>query len=396
MNKFFYIGNALDDATRLERGVMTDSPAASRKIFLLCRAMSQVGVHAWVISLGRGKQDGSGRYFQSKVCRVNGVVVIYLPFLHVPILSELLSLVSIVPVLLRMRTIKGNKAVLFYNRMPAYLLGLALARLLQFRTILDLEDGEINSKKWSLAWAKSRFLNFVFDSQCSGGALLACSALEGMTRLRPTLSCYGVCEVSSLQSDRKKPQVTVLLGGTVALDTGAQLLVDAIKLLREEVPPWAAKIRFEISGKGDCLPQFEHLANEAIKPSVIVHGRIADDEYQQVLARTQVGLALKPNSGVLAHTTFPSKVIEFASHGILVVTTDISDVRKVLGGGAIYLTEDNPRQLIEKLQWIVENLEEANNLALQGERAVAAVCAPEAVGRVLDRFLFGSPEGSNN
>jgi glycosyltransferase involved in cell wall biosynthesis len=396
VNNLFYICNALDDTTRFERGIVTDSPAASRKIFLLCRAMSKVGVHAWVISLGRGRQDGSGRYFKCKVRRVNGVAVIYLPFLQIPILSELLSLVSIVPVLWNMRLIKGNKAALFYNRLPAYFFGLALARLLQFRTILDLEDGETSSKNWSLARAKSRLLSRVFDSLCSGGALLACSALEGITRLRPTHSCYGTYEVSILQSDRNKLPVTVLFGGTVTLDTGAPLLVDAIKMLREEAPLWAANIRFEISGKGDCLRQFEHIANDDRKPMVIVHGRIADEVYQQLLARIQVGLALKPNSGVLAHTTFPSKVIEFASHGILVVTTDISDVRKVLGAGAIYLTEDNPRLLIEKLRWIVENLEEANNLAVQGERSVAALCAPEAVGRVLDRFIFGSPEGSNN
>lgn len=395
MNNFFYICNALDDATRLERNIWTDSPAASRKIFLLCRATSQVGVHSWVISLGRGRQDGSGRYFRSKVCRVNGVAVIYLPFLHTPILSELLSLVSIIPLLWRMRRIKGNKAALFYNRMPAYLLGLALARLLQFRTILDLEDGEISSKKWSSAWVKSRFLNFVFDSLCSGGALLACSALEGMTRLRPTLSCYGACEVSSFESDRNKLPVTVLLSGTVALNTGAQLLIDTIKILRQEAPPWAVNIKFEISGKGDCLPQFESLANDDIKPSVILHGRITDKEYQQVLARAKIGLALKPNSGVLAHTTFPSKVIEFASQGILIITTDISDVRKVLGDGAIYLTEDNPRQLIEKFQWIMENIAEANNLAALGERSVKTFCEPETVGRQLGRFLFGSPEGRN-
>ena len=396
MKRLFYICNALDDMTRIERGIDTDSPAASRKIFALCTALRMVDIHPVVISLGRGRQDGSARYFQHKVCRVNGVVVIYLPFLHVPILSELLSLVSIVPVLWRVRTIKSDKVALFYNRMPAFFFGLVVARLLQFRTILDLEDGETNSNSWSLAWAKSRLLVRSFDSLCSSGALLACSALEGMTRLQPTLSCYGTCEASTLESTRNKLPVTVLLGGTVTLDTGAHLLVDAIKLLREEAPLWAVNIRFEISGKGDCLCQFEHLAKDDRKPMVIVHGRIADDEYQQVLAHTQVGLALKPNSGVLAHTTFPSKVIEFASHGILVVTTDISDVRKVLGGGAIYLTEDNPRVLIEKLQWIVENLVEANNLAVHGQRSVTALCAPEEVGRALDSFLFGSPEGSAN
>lgn len=390
MKNLFYICNALDDATRLERGIVTDSPAASRKIFLLCQSMRKAGVRAMVISLGRGRQNGTGRYFRCKVCRVNGVPVIYLPFLHIPVLSELLSLFSLVPAIWRMRSKKGAKAALFYNRMPAYLPGLALARALQIKTVLDLEDGATNASKWSLARAKSQVLGGLFDALCSGGALLACSALETLTRLRPTHCCYGTCESSTWSSSQSLLPVTVLLGGTVSFNTGARLLVDAIKMLRDEAPLWAGNIQFEISGKGDCLHQFEDMVEDDRKPNVTVHGRTTDDEYQHVLAHTQVGLALKPNSGVLAHTTFPSKVIEFASHGILVVTTDISDVRKVLADGAIYLTEDDPLLLIEKLHWIVENREQANNLALQGERAVAASCAPEAVGKAIDRFIFDS------
>lgn len=186
MNNLFFICNALDDATRLERGIVSDSPAASRKIFLLCKAMRKVGVRATVISFGRGRQDGTGHYFRSKVQRVNGVPVIYLPFYNKSVLSELLSLFSLVPILWRMRSAKGAKAALFYNRMPAYLFGLVLAKILRFKTVLDLEDGEINSSNWSLAWLKSLTLSRFFDMLCSGGALLACSALENMTRLRPT------------------------------------------------------------------------------------------------------------------------------------------------------------------------------------------------------------------
>lgn len=396
MNTLFYICNALDDATRLERGIVTDSPAASRKIFLLCQAMSKAGVRAVVISLGRGKQDGTGRYFHCKVRRVNGVPVIYLPFLHLPVLSELLSLFSLLPVLWRMRTIKGAKATLFYNRMPAYLLGLALARTLQFKTILDLEDGATNSNHWSLAGAKSRMFRVAFDTFCSGGALLACSALESMTRLRPTYCCYGTCETGATLPRQRLLPVTVLLAGTVSVDTGARLLMDVIEILRYEAPPWAANIRFEISGKGDCLRQFEELASDVRAPDVIVHGRTTDAGYRQVLAGIQVGLALKPNSGGLAHTTFPSKVIEFASHGIMIITTEISDVRKVLADGAVYLTEDEPRLLIEKLRWIIENPEEANNLAMKGGQSVAALCAPEVVGKALGKFLFGTQTEMSN
>lgn len=396
MNNLFYICNALDDATRLERGIVSDSPAASRKIFLLCQALSKAGVRTTVISLGRGRQDGSGRYFRCRVCRVNGVPVIYLPFLHVPVLSELLSLFSLVPILWRMRLKKDAKAALFYNRMPAYFFGLALARMLRFRTILDLEDGATNARNWSLLGTKSRILCGLFDALCSGGALLACSALEGATRLRPTCCCYGTYETSTSLPNPGMLPVTVLLGGTVSFDTGAQLLINAIKILRENAQPWVENIRFEISGKGDCLHLFETMAGDVRKPNVIVHGRMTDAEYQQVLANTQVGLALKPNSGDLAHTTFPSKVIEFASLGILVVTTDISDVRKLLADGAIYLTEDNSSLLVEKLHWIVENRAEANKLALQAKLAVAALCAPAVVGGALTRFIFGTPKGMNN
>jgi glycosyltransferase involved in cell wall biosynthesis len=287
-----------------------------------------------------------------------------------------------------MRSINGVKAALFYNQMPSYLLGLILARVLQFRTILDLEDGGINSSNWSsLVGVKSQVLSWFFDTFCSGGALLACSALESKTRLRPTYCCYGAYEACVPSSNQIFP-VVVLLGGTISDNTGAHLLIAAIKKLREEAPSWATKIRFEISGKGDRLRQFQDLAEEIRQPVVVVHGRLTDDEYRQVLTRTHVGLALKPNSGLLAHTTFPSKVIEFASNGILVVSTDISDVRKIFADSALYLTEDNPLLLIEKLYWIVSNREEANNLALKGERVVAALCAPEIVGKRLVSFVF--------
>ena len=390
MNNLFFICNALDDVTRLERGIVTDSPAASRKIFLLCRAMSKAGVRTTVVSLGRGRQDGSGRYFRAKAQRVGGVPVIYLPFLHVPVLSELLTLFSSVPVLWRLYRKNVTKTILFYNRMSAYLPVLIFAKILRIKTVLDLEDGAIDLTHWSLSGVKSRILSWFYDTLCSGGALLACRALESATKLRPTQCCYGTLDTLSTTVNWNLLPVTVLLGGTVSYDTGASMLIDAVSLLREQSPAWASNISFNITGKGDCLEQFKALAAGSGKPEVIVHGRTTDEEYRQILASIHVGLALKPNSGALADTTFPSKVIEFASLGILVMSTDISDVRKVLADGAIYLEDDDPKLLIEKLRWVVEHRDAARALSLTGVQAVSAVCAPERVGHRLSDFLFKS------
>ncbi|MGZ8160717.1 MAG: glycosyltransferase [Methylobacter sp.] len=396
MRNLFFICNALDDETRLERGIVTDSPAASRKVFLLSKALQKAGVRALVLSLGRGKQDGSGRYFRGKVRRVDGVPVIYLPFFHFPVLSELLTLFSSVPVLWRLHRKKTEKTALFYNRMPAYFPLLFFAKILRIETVLDLEDGATDLNPRSLSGAKSRLLSRLFDALCSGGALLACHALENATKLRPTQCCYGTSEMQSVTARWDLSPVTVLLGGTVSNDTGAPLLINAINILRERAPSWAGNIRFQITGKGDCLERFKALADNPGIPEIIVHGRTTDEEYRQILAETHVGLALKPNSGALADTTFPSKVIEFAGQGILVVTTDISDVRKVLADGAIYLEADNSELLLEKLRWIVENRDAANALSLNGVQAVSAVCAPERVGQMLGNFLFKSSTGAKH
>ncbi|MDD5580244.1 MAG: glycosyltransferase [Methylobacter sp.] len=388
-----FICNALDDVTRLERGIVTDSPAASHKIFLITKAMQKAGVRAFLLSLGRGRQNGTGHYFRCKVLRVDGVPVIYLPFMHFPILSELLSLFSSIPVIWRMRLRKGKRTVLFYNRMPVYLAALAVAKILGFATFLDLEDGETDLKHGSLAGAKSRMLSRLYDTFCPEGALLACEALNDMTRIRPTQCCYGISENLPVKTDWSLSTITVLFGGTISEETGAPLLKNAINLLRDESSSWAKTIRFEITGKGNSLEAFKALAEDPRKPDVMVHGRTTDNDYLQILARTQVGLSLKPNEGKLADTTFPSKVIEFASHGILVVTTDISDVRKVLGEGSVYLDTDNPKELLKQLRWIVENRAAARDLSLKGVQAVSALCASEIVGLKLGRFLFESSAG---
>jgi hypothetical protein len=391
LNILFYVCNALDDATRIKRGISSDSPAASRKIFLVCRALKSAGVRPVVVSLGRGRQDGSRRYFPTTVTRVQGVTVVYLPFLQVPILSELLSLFSLAalfPTLARFGSGRRSRVALFYNRVPAYFVGLFLARLLEVKTVLDLEDGDIDWRAPTAKSLKARVLKNTFDFFCTGGALLACSALDRGTSLRPTLCCYGTSTPREGAPAEIRVPIRVLLGGTVAAETGGPLLAEAIRILRASRPEWAARICVDITGKGDSFHFFEKLSKEPGYPEVTVHGRMEDATYARLLDDVRVGLALKPVTGPLAHTTFPSKVIELASQGILILTTDISDVRRVLGAGALYLSDDSPLSLIEHLHWIADHPAEARLLANEGTLRVARACAPEAVGASLRNFLF--------
>jgi glycosyltransferase involved in cell wall biosynthesis len=313
---------------------------------------------------------------------------VYAPFSHVRFFSQFLSLFFLIGALLRLSS-SQKKAVIFYNRMSAYLPLLVTASLSGYKRFLDLEDGEVagqNSR--ALKALLGRSITGLYDRLCPDGALLACSALAGMTGIRPVHCYYGSTSTKTFQRKPNTSPRSVLMAGTLNADTGAELLIETIRLLRHEPGEWVRKLHFEVTGKGESLEALLALANEDGMPTITVHGRTTDAQYAEVLSRCSVGLALKPVGGPLADTTFPSKVIEFAEAGLLVLSTDISDVREVLGSGALYLTHNDPKKLAGLLKRIIEAPEEILACALQGQQAVIARCAPQLAGQAVFDFLF--------
>lgn len=379
------ICNALDDVTRQQRGITTDSPAASRKVFMLCKALRLAGVRPCIVSLGRGRAGGSNDFFPGVLQRVEGVPIFYLPFSRKRLLSELISLIAPLGIIFKLRRQKPN-AIIFYNRMMAYIPSLLVSSLLGYKNILDLEDGELTTSVQKIPGVLSR----IFDRFCKGGALLACNGLADQTSLEPVLTYYGTAVSEKTLSKWQSREVMVLMSGTLSKETGAELLIDTIRQLRRVTEPWAAQLCFHVTGFGPSLEGFKLLASEPGSPRVNLYGRTTDMQYHDVLRNCDVGLALKLNDGPLANTTFPSKVIEFAAAGLLVLTTDISDVREVLGSSAYYLLHDKPEDLMGLFERIVNNQQMAKICAQHGSSKVQKLCAPISSGKRVANFIFGA------
>ena len=161
--------------------------------------------------------------------------------------------------------------------------------------------------------------------------------------------------------------------------------------MRSAGSEWCRRLCFVVTGQGDCAEQFRALAAQPGFPHVEFCGRTTDAEYAAILQRTHVGLALKPSAGLLAHSPFPSKVVELASAGLLVVSTAISDVRLVLGAGAVYLEDERPAALVAILRSVVEQRSWAAAVAAAGQDAAAQRCAPKSPVRCWPAF---SPRAS--
>jgi hypothetical protein len=386
--RLVYLSNAIDEITCRERGINSDSPAATGKVFQVTSALANAGVRPIILSMGRGQQHGSWRWHRAHVRRTGGQVVMYAPFLDAPLLTHVVTLMGLLPLVWRLnRKASASIAILAYNWLPHYLLALELSRQLGYRLFLDLEDGHVPSMpglRGRLARAAGRRINML----CKDGAILATSSLAAQYPVPRTLCCYGV---AGLPGPVRKwsGKLRVLLGGTLQEDTGAGLFIDAVAELRGRQDPALADLEFIVTGKGAMEQAIKALVTSGGHPQVQFKGRLSRQAYLEMLDGIHVGLCLKLGASELGDTTFPSKVIEIASAGMLLLTTRVSDVPRLFSDEeALYLSSETSLDLANAIHWLLAHREQAAAMASRGAIQIQAVCAQSRVGRDLKSFFF--------
>lgn len=380
---YFYC-NALDDRERLVRRIASDSPAATRKIVGIARALRAAGVRCTLVSMGRGRADGSGRYHRPHAARLDGVPVAYGPMSHRRLLSPILSLLWLARLAWRLRR-RGNAVHLFYNQLNAYLPALVVLGAARRRRAVDIEDGPVADSDYRSAAGDAS--PAVFARLIDGGALLACRALAGGTTIRPTLPYYGTVTEPAPPPSHDGATIDVIYPGYIDRETGSELLAEAVDLLRRRDGTASQRLRIHVTGSGPGLERLRQ-GTAGDDAAVVVHGRLTSGDYARLLATCQAGLSLKLRGSGLADSTFPSKTIEFAQHGLAIVATDISDVRFLFGDTVCYIERDDPGELAAALAALVADPAAARRQAVAAQRIVVEGLAPPAAGRRLACFLF--------
>ncbi|MDC1246718.1 hypothetical protein N8Z49_02240 [Amylibacter sp.] len=100
---FLFVCNGIDEVTLSERNIKSDSPAATKKIFKLCEVLSKNGVDASIISMGRGKANGSYVSYKKKYSKINDIEIIYAPYSHIYIWSQVLSVIGLAQIVYTFR-----------------------------------------------------------------------------------------------------------------------------------------------------------------------------------------------------------------------------------------------------------------------------------------------------
>ena len=362
--------------------------AASHKVAGLAAGVRSQRQSAIVVSSPIVTASQDQRKFDGVVCRDDRLACVYLPAISVRGLNRVFAALAYLWFAMR-QVRKGDGAVL-YNYFPEYVpLALFLRlRLGRERVVLDLEDGpradERNLRSW-LNGVSLRMLTRV----CSARAIVVSRQLANTLSIRDACVVNGVSPEARARRASFGDPVTVLYGGSIESGTGLDLFCDAVRELAKSHRELGTRVRFVVTGFGGG-PQLSALASEVATSGFTVEVKqdIGPDEYRRILETADVGLSLKLPTSTYGATTFPSKVIELASLGLLVVTTDISDISLIFDdSNAAVLRSADASSLATLMAQIVGAPEHYARVALAGQRRVIEQCSRRAVGERLVEFL---------
>ena len=184
---------------------------------------------------------------------------------------------------------------------------------------------------------------------------------------------------------RKGRRALVGYVGIMGAQDGVDLLVDAIEDL--VVAKGRRDVQCAIVGSGTELARLQVMAEEkGLADFITFTGFLSGDELMRTLSTFDVGVIPDPKNTYNDKISM-NKVFEYMSLGIPFVGFDLIEGRKMAGDAALYALNNDPKELADRLERLVDNTKLRDALAYEGRlRAKSLLRWDEECGRLLQAF----------
>lgn len=375
-----YFCLASSDELNDRYGVRLPTGAATNKVWGVASALSAADIAPIIVT---GAIPASPGRLRSEHLVIAGTPVVRIFTTGPRYTRRVIAMASFA--IYALRHVRAQDEVLLYNFYWDYFLAAALLRLAVRPAMLDVEDGPRDDQSGIRGWA-SRLAYVLFRRLCRDRVLTVSHALAARLNLPQALPVYGAIPAHRFPQAHLRLHtlpVTVLYGGSIAPETGLDLFIGAVERLQREAP---SRFIFHVTGHID-----DRAAARLARLPVTIHRDLSQRDYADLLASADIGLSLKLESNALGQTTFPSKVVEITSNGLLLVTTRVSDIPSLFNAGnAVLLDEDTPSALARALLSVVGDLPKARAIARAGQAFALSEFSLNAVGMRLRAFILGS------
>lgn len=287
-------------------------------------------------------------------------------------------------------SIARNDTVILYNYYPIYLPATLVLFLRRVPIIVDVEDAPIPH----LAGLRAITARLAFPtlSVFASGFFAASQAVKDIYCKRKCIVLHGTVSEKGEHSSfpKRAHRLSVWYGGTIDRDSGLYIFVDAVKALVIRNKDLGVPVDIYITGSGGA-DELDALCAEIAGVPRLSINRLQDlsvSKYQELMRKMDIGVNLKLPEGIYGRTTFPSKTLEILEHGMLLISTKVSDVPAILSEDqAFFLSQPNGDALAEAIVYISNNIHLANDVRLSGSIAAKRKYEIRAVGMAIKNFV---------
>ena len=248
-----------------------------------------------------------------------------------------------------LRHTRSGDLVLFDNYELIYVLAAVFLKIFRcVRFILDYEDGKhLIDKSWSRCLSGSAEL---IGKRLITAALLAHPAL-GVRLPRRVRTVLVPGFISSAREPKPFPQsdpINLLYSGSLDRTRGVDLLLETLPLLPD------ANWHLHISGSGTLQGDIIE-AQDRWRKKITFHGALSNAAYADLLGKCHIGLNCQRDSDPISGVTFPSKVFNYLSAGLLVISSRASEVQAICGEACLYYAAETPASLADAITSVLED-----------------------------------------
>ncbi|MET3516153.1 glycosyltransferase involved in cell wall biosynthesis [Pseudacidovorax sp. 1753] len=364
----------------------THIAAATNKVLNLCKSVRTQKVSAVVIASPITTSNKEKIFTKPHATFERGIPVFYLRTLTKKGLNRIFAAWGYLFAAKRICTCEGRKSAVFYNFFIEYTLALILLKIMGIPAYLDVEDGPRADEKDFRGFV-NRVSYWIISRLTVDRKLVASKKLAEKLKFDDYCVVYGAVSSNLTREKKASGGIKILYGGALMRDTGLDLFLDALNNLSKCTLP--SKLTFVVTGFADR--DLSNIPFNLTSSNIDVHLKLgcSRQEYLEELKTSFASLALKLPSTEMGSTTYPSKTLEVAAEGLLLISTDVSDVGAVFTSGvnALILEREDPLCLVRAIKSILEQPKRFEEIARAGRDLIMTEHSYQAVGARLCRFL---------
>ena len=166
--------------------------------------------------------------------------------------------------------------------------------------------------------------------------------------------------------DAPNDQFTLICHGSIEDRYGQDVIVEAVKLLRDELPD----LRVVLTGRGSRVDQLVAMIAEADLGGIISYeGWVSRDRLNDLLHAADAGIVAQKASPY-SHLVHTNKMVDYWIFGLPVIASRLRAVSEVYGNSELeYYDPDDPRDLARAIRHLHDDPARRAELAENGSQA---------------------------